>query len=343
MNIDYSKESLNRIKTAMMLLIVVYHSIALWLPEGWFGMYPDHKSTLLLNLAMWINFIHIYVFVFVSGYIFNYYGLEKGKYTSLKEILNKKTKRLILPYILTSMLWCIPFYYYFYHPSLDNIVRNYILGYEPNQLWFLLMLYFCFIFAHYISKLVNKMNWFLLFCLSIIIYILYYVIHAPLPFQIFVVFKFIPFFILGMNFKKYNMFFKNKKIWLLFLLFSLLFFRIYMILPSSNIFVKVIKVILEYFISMTGILFVMRLSIWAKDLTIWKTKLYKILEKNSMLIYLVHQQVIWVVIYYCNGNIPFILMIILSIISAIVISLIISVVINKLKTIKTKRVLKESD
>lgn len=36
----YLKE-FNHLKATMMLLIIMYHSIALWLPEGWFNQAPE--------------------------------------------------------------------------------------------------------------------------------------------------------------------------------------------------------------------------------------------------------------------------------------------------------------
>lgn len=57
----------------MMLLVVVYHCAALWMPAGWFNQAPKTDSCVLGLLAEWLNYIHIY---FYFGYCFRKYGSD---------------------------------------------------------------------------------------------------------------------------------------------------------------------------------------------------------------------------------------------------------------------------
>lgn len=66
------------VKIALMLLIVLYHSLALWLPDGWFNQEPYDPAPLLGEIAAWLNSFHIYAFTLVSGYIFCYVSFERG-------------------------------------------------------------------------------------------------------------------------------------------------------------------------------------------------------------------------------------------------------------------------
>ena len=68
------------VKVGLMVLIVLYHSMALWITSGWFNQ-PPMKSSIYLNyIARWLNTFHIYTFTFVSGYIFSFLRYEMERY-----------------------------------------------------------------------------------------------------------------------------------------------------------------------------------------------------------------------------------------------------------------------
>jgi len=326
---DFSK-----IKTIMMITIVLYHSIALWLPEGWFNQQPSTPSTFLRILSTWLNYIHVYVFVFVSGYLFSYLKIQKGKYKSFSELMKKKFKRLIIPYITTSITWCIPFYILFFQPSIINVLKNYLFGYAPNQLWFLLMLFNVFIIAYFLHQYIIKMDLKNVFIISFVIYLFYIIInnYITLPFQLVKTIQFLPFFLIGMNYDRMNKILLKKNIYVFFLMINMVLFAIQFLIPlNANIYVKVIKKIIDFFISINGTLFVVNFMCSIKNASLFNKKIYKIIENNSFNIYLFHQQIIWTIIYLCNGRTSPLLMILMSFFISIIVSILISIVIKKFK------------
>lgn len=92
----------NFIKTVLMVLVVFYHSILFW-NGSWFTEDPIETSVILNILAAWLNSFHIYGFTLVSGYLFGYLKLEKGKYVSLVRLL--RTRHSGLCYPMRSLRW----------------------------------------------------------------------------------------------------------------------------------------------------------------------------------------------------------------------------------------------
>lgn len=332
------KEYLNvcsRLKTIMMILIIVYHSIALWLPEGWFNQAPAEQNTVFKYTAQWLNMIHIYTFVFVSGYIYSHGRFKLAKYLSFKELIRKKVKRLIVPYILVSLVWCIPMYIFFFRPSIGIVIKNFGLGFSPSQLWFLLMLFFLFIIVYFPSPLLLKFDLRITSLLSFGIYIIYVVLSSciSLPFQILTSIKFMPFFIMGINFDKYIK--ENNKTYIVYvyLAINIVLFLIYCALPGTSIFFKIGKKTLAYFVSLSGILFAVYFISKVNNKKIWSKKYYLFCENNSFTFYLFHQQIIWIVIYFFNGKIPSICLAILNFGISIIISSILAWGINSCKVL----------
>lgn len=46
------------VKNILMSMVVLYHSIAIWIPGGWF-VPPEESSYMLGIVALWLNFFHI--------------------------------------------------------------------------------------------------------------------------------------------------------------------------------------------------------------------------------------------------------------------------------------------
>jgi fucose 4-O-acetylase-like acetyltransferase len=81
------------------------------------------------------------LFIFISGYLFSYLLNERGKYASLWGFIKKKFVRLVIPYLLFSGLIGLTYR----NLTLEQLLN----GYE--HLWFILMLFWCFIFARLLS------------------------------------------------------------------------------------------------------------------------------------------------------------------------------------------------
>ena len=137
----------NYCKTLMMLIIVVFHGLGFWGIKDWYVTTPIDSFPIIELVCDWMASFHIYTFVLVAGFLFYELRTRYGKYGQFTSFVIKKTKRLLMPYILVSILWCIPIGWLFFRYSLSDILKKYVLGLAPAQLWFLLMLLWIYIFA----------------------------------------------------------------------------------------------------------------------------------------------------------------------------------------------------
>ena len=129
-----------------MLLVLFGHSLNFW--NGKFvPIKPTVSTDALVKLFDFIYSFHIYGFTLVSGYLFCYLVKEKQKYVELIPFVVNKIKRLLVPYIFVCIIWVIPITEIFFHYNINVLINKYFLGTSPNQLWFLLMLFWVFIIS----------------------------------------------------------------------------------------------------------------------------------------------------------------------------------------------------
>ena len=114
------------VKTVLMLIIVLYHSIVFW-GGAWFSVEPVITSLAFDVLSDWMNSFHIYGFVLVSGFLFYHLKFNLGKYQKYSRFIINKTKRLIVPYALVSVLWVIPISCLFFELDIMKILEKYVL------------------------------------------------------------------------------------------------------------------------------------------------------------------------------------------------------------------------
>lgn len=111
---------------------------------GWFDE-PAVPCAPLGALALWLNTFHVPAFVFASGYIHSYLRREAGRYGGVRSVLARKARRLLVPCALVSLLWAAPAYGLVF--GADELVGKFVLMAAPSQLWFLPMLFWCFVAA----------------------------------------------------------------------------------------------------------------------------------------------------------------------------------------------------
>lgn len=170
-------------------------------------------------------------FFFLSGY---FYSTKDG----LKQLLKKRTKTLLIPF----MFWYILSYVIFYlgkliYPDISNMTEaTGILdcftqkGYFNGPLWFLP----CLFFINLISYPIIRFHW----CLTAKVVVtflvgslgfLLYIYKIPLPLAIDTAFTATPFFILGYGSKKISLFDKIKAPYSI--LISIILYSTYVIHP----------------------------------------------------------------------------------------------------------------
>ena len=145
------------VKTILMAIVVVYHSCVFW-TGSWSscGQQVAFESPYLSVLAEWLNSFHVYSFTLTSGFIYYYLEFECNKYNDFKTLIYKKIKRLIVPYYFVALIWAGPVAAIIHGYSFKELVTRYLFAISPNQLWFLWMLFWCFLFAKGTKKLIKN-------------------------------------------------------------------------------------------------------------------------------------------------------------------------------------------
>jgi len=282
-----------------MLLVVLGHSVAFWANQNWFdALAPVYDSDILFILSKFISHFHVYAFTLISGFIFCYVKKDRRGYTSLKELIKKKSKRLLIPYVCVLFLWVIPFYVVIYKPSIKTIILRFFLGTHVNQLWFLLMLFEVFLIAWLLVTYVKKLFWG--FGIAILLYFIgiFCNFYVPNCFQVWKALQFVVFFFLGYVIYEKNIQAKSYRVVFCFFL-DVAFFIVLLIIPMN----RVLKEILELFSHLIGA--VTAFFVLDRIVSICKKGvILRFIRDYSMGIYLLHQQLIWISLLIFNGKVP---------------------------------------
>lgn len=143
------------IRPVLVVLLVFYHAFApysgAWEPiEG----YPAIRVYWWLD---WLSYAFMLeMFVFISGYVFGFQVRTKGvEKLNAKNLLWGKFKRLMIPCMVFSLLYILLF---------QNIrqpiyMTTYDLINGVGHMWFLPMLYWCFVGVWAIEKMQIKAKW----------------------------------------------------------------------------------------------------------------------------------------------------------------------------------------
>lgn len=316
-----------------MLLVVAYHCMAFW-TGTWFTKNLMLESNIISNLSRWLNSFHIYGFALVSGYLFYFLKCEKGKYSSFIPFAVNKAKRLLVPYVFVSLIWVIPFAMYYFHTEAVEILKSYALGISPSQLWFLLMLFFVFMIFYPLTSFFEKHN--VGGALTVlVIYGIGFVGSMVLPniYQVFTACMYLPLFWLGFKIRQYGSKVLMRIPSLVWVAADVLLFTLVQYLSGFDAtIIKLLNLGLSFLLHIIGALMAFVVLQKLANRVNWKeSKVFSFLSKNSMPVYLFHQQVIYVFISLLNGVINPYLHAGINFVGAMVISLIISTLLMKFK------------
>lgn len=177
------------------VLLVVYHAFIIYrggwkAPEG----FMEIKAYWWIATASYSFMLEL--FVMMSGYVFGFQFLELKRKFTLKLLTLNKLKRLILPSVIFSIIyyillkWNEPF-----RPI--GFIYNVLTG--IGHMWFLPMLFWCFIGAYILLfvELKDEVIFFLCVCLALLSFL-------PLPFGIGPALYYLLFFFSGIMLYKYR-------------------------------------------------------------------------------------------------------------------------------------------
>lgn len=269
------------VRLILILLLVFYHSFAVY-SGAWERSYtPPYIFHYDWADRLSFSFM-LESFVFISGYIFGFQALRRGKH-ELKPLITKKIKRLIVPSILFSIAYLLCF-----QPNaFSKIDTVYSILEGVAHMWFLPMLFWCFVVMTIIEPYLDK-NFNQIAIASIVFALLSFL---PLPFRLSNSFYYFPFFLMGFSCWKIKTLYVSKvKVLVLIVAFLLCFvfittFNQFLSVKASDSppFIRILYIVIitvgKLFYSSIGVLLVCLMMRWIKNKNIQlNTFLLKISE-----------------------------------------------------------------
>lgn len=327
-------ENCNFIKVILMFLVVLYHSIALWLPDGWFIVLPYHECRIFTIIAQYLNTFHVHAFFLVSGYLYAYLRFEQGRYPNFLSLFKNKFSRLMVPYFSISIFWTIPWKRIYYKIGFKELLRNFLFGLSPSQLWFVLALFHIFIIAYLIGGMPQKHPvWCIGFAILLFVVSIFGRKLFPDCYQILNGFKYFIFFIIGTLIRIFNIKDINRFLKIFLMLFNLSLFIIYIKLQVYNIiWIKVINYFIMLCLNISGaLLSFFLLGEIAEKINYHDSCIYIFFSKYFFTIYLFHQQIIYGVIILLNEKVSAGMLFLANLGISIGISSLISIILDRWK------------
>ena len=333
---------LDYLKIIGVLLVVIGHCTSIY-TGGWVFTSPVNSPIYGL-IASYVYTFHVPMLVFVSGSIYYYCRINKGKYNSLKSLIINKFKRLIIPFLFIGILYSIPIKYIIVmtEGNIINNIKSFILGLNTGHLWYLLMLFNIFIlFYLYESFILNKKY---SIVLNLILFSILYISSGFFTniFQINRAIQYSIFFYLGYEFfrSKDRLILKLEKLKsksILIMTHILIAISLVLILVSK---MKLSIIMLSKFFSLINVVIAMiciticylivYLIINRMKNIILKEKVDKLINiigRYSFNIYLLHEPIIFIILYfiarkYINPTILVTICLSISVFGSILISII---------------------
>nr|MBD5376410.1 acyltransferase [Bacteroides sp.] len=139
------------IRSIAIVMVVAFHAYYMMMVPGHFPKSMDMYHQMYYNINCLILQFRMPLFIMISGYLFSHLENDKGKYATFKALLQNKFKRLILPFFVFATVFMLSINDFSWEPY-------YRWGYQ--HLWFIPMLFWCFIFTRLQSFLpFNKSTW----------------------------------------------------------------------------------------------------------------------------------------------------------------------------------------
>ena len=306
-NSDMTQNQINEynlMKVIATVLVVVGHS--LYISFGGVNysfvlgeILKSRVGQIMEIIAGIIYIFHMPLFFAVSGAVYyvqkNYYH----NYNNLDEIILKKTKRLLIPYILSGILYVIP---------IKVISRYYAINYVHKavfyemlngigHLWFLIALFWFFIIFYVLDKYIYSKNKFIFWLIVLSTYFFSNIIDEFMPNGLKMNIKYLIFFCIGYFFEKirkeYN---KIKYMNVVTIIMCILAYVLYY--NEVNVQFKYTQNVLFLILQCILILIVYNISYLSiKYFNVVDRKIYKILYKYNFQIYLFHDPLNYLILY----------------------------------------------
>ena len=157
------KEEYNFLKVLTILLVVLGHSTYYIIKTNFGGIdyhhYINNNHSLIvirvLNvLTEIIYYFHMPLFMAISGAFFRI-QVEKNKWQSLFTLFKNKFRRLLIPFLVFTILYTLPVKYisnYFEQTSILDAILGQLFLFGNTHLWYLFTLFIIFMIAYFILR-----------------------------------------------------------------------------------------------------------------------------------------------------------------------------------------------
>ena len=305
------KENINSytiLRVILTLLVIIGHCAYYSINSKYGGI--DFENEMMLNnindsffhriifiISLLIYSFHMPMFFSLSGALFEY------KHDSnQKTLLLNKAKRLLIPFIVVTLVIVIPLKYISGYWN-DNLIHNIFIGQFLIQgnthLWFLPTLFLEFVIFSYVNKYekINKNISFLL----IIIGILGIIIQNKIPIIIIAnVLKYMLWFYIGMLFERNRKAINDRFNFKNFIIFSSLWFILFVLahlVPKNIAYFSIFESLLSIPITLFGMIFTYSLCNIISKTKLMNSKIIKLINKHSYSIYLYSDAYNYVILY----------------------------------------------
>ena len=146
-------EEITLMRTILAFLIVFMHAFTCY-NGGWKQPLGYVDIPLYKWLARFSFAYTLEAFVFISGYLFAFQRITLNRVENEMGLIVNKLKRLMLPSIIFSALYFVIFYEY---KGVSNMLYSIING--CGHMWYLPMLFWCFIGGWLLEKIKIKSGW----------------------------------------------------------------------------------------------------------------------------------------------------------------------------------------
>ncbi len=286
----------------LVLFIIIDHCFMPFTGSiSWKPLVPDMQEYSVYKLiSVFSVTVSLGCFVFVSGYLCKSNSID-NLLLQLKTVFFKKGKRLLVPAFVFGALFCLLF-----HPFISIQDSIYFVVNGAGHLWFLVMLFWCFVFSPFLDRWFKNQEipkWVILILLSLFFSLL------SLPFRISTAFFYLPLFEFGKSFKKFESRF-NLGLGRLFVCIAILFvlLSIYYIMRGVNIdlYTGIQRVLIKVSVSIAQLtsFFLSSIVIFelckilsnkiSEDISLFVTRI----SAASMVIYIFQEFIIRLLYYY---------------------------------------------
>ena len=290
------------------LLVVLGHSnytqISSYLGSiDYSSVYVNHTSSygIIEYILSLIYTFHMPLFVFLAGAIYFYINIQLKQNYSLLTLIEKKYKRLLIPFFVVSIFYMVPIKLLTNYYSWSNLPKiltyGIFLATDCGHLWYIFMLFDLFIVFYLLEKRFNKVNIFINLIILLIIHLNYY--QSPTNiFEIAHVGQYLIYFYIGYLFQKNKEIILNviNKHRVQYLLGTSLYFIIlfhYVMGISSGAFRDTLKFCDALLGIAASYIFILNFL----SVNVLNCKIIKLLDKYNFEIYLLHDPINYIILY----------------------------------------------